>query len=121
MNKTNLFHDENKDITPITNEEWDIIYKAKETLKDNYIPKNFYSLGKYAENCVCLEKKNKGWRVYMGQKGASQDVIKYDNENYAIYELFYRLSVKPDNLIEEFNEKCKELAPKEIKTLTKTK
>ena len=63
-----------------------------EILKEFGIPKNQYSLGGYAEETICLEKKGSTWIVYGGEKGQRHNVITHINCKSACLDLLSRLA-----------------------------
>ena len=83
-----------------------------EILKEFGIPKNLYSLGGYAEETICLEKKGSTWIVYGGEKGQRHNVITHINCKSACLDLLSRLAetrVEEERMKIFFEIKCKKI------------
>lgn len=83
-----------------------------EILKEFGIPENFYSLGGYAEETVCLEKKGDTWIVYGGERGQKHNVITHINCKSACLDLLSRLAetrVEEERMKIFFEIKCKKI------------
>lgn len=76
----------------ISRNEQNMIQKMELTLKTNGIPPYYFHLGGYAEECVCLERRNNGWEVYVGERGSHFDTTGYDELLLACIEVFDRLA-----------------------------
>lgn len=61
------------------NNDQDTIQKMKDVLESNGIPNYYYHVGGYAEECVCLERTDKGWEVYTGERGNRYDAMTYSD------------------------------------------
>lgn len=76
----------NEDFEILKQEFYDT--RAKEVLKEVFdnegIPGRYYSLEGYAEKAVCMEKSNKNYIVYTGEKGKKHGVSKYQNISKAL-------------------------------------
>lgn len=58
----------------------------------NRIPKEFYSIGAYREEAVCIEKRNSKWIVYEAERGDRHNTKSYKDANKACYDLISRVS-----------------------------
>lgn len=48
-------------------------------LKTYGIPAHYYSIGKYADESVCIERTRKGWTVFTGERGNRYDLTTHTN------------------------------------------
>lgn len=76
----------NEDFEILMQEFYDT--RAKEVLKEVFdnegIPGRYYSLEGYTEEAVCMEKSNKNYIVYTGERGKKHGVSKHQNISKAL-------------------------------------
>lgn len=53
----------------------------KVVLKRCNIPTEYYNIGGYAEEAICIEKENNEWLLYLGERGSK----KFQKKNQDIY------------------------------------
>ena len=70
----------------------DTIQKMKDVLESNGIPAYYYHVGGYAEECVCLERTDSGWEVYIGERGNRYDAMTYSNVLSACTRVFDKVA-----------------------------
>ncbi|MCR4935313.1 MAG: hypothetical protein K5990_02365 [Oscillospiraceae bacterium] len=61
-------------------------------LRGSGIPSEQYSVGAYAEECVCLDRTDKGWVVYDGERGKRYAVFASPDLYQACLEMLNRLA-----------------------------
>ena len=66
----------------MTNNSFSIL-TLQERLEKLKIPKECYSLGKYKEEALCLEKTQNAWIIYEGERGNRYNLENYENETGA--------------------------------------
>lgn len=86
---TPLMQKENIDLCSI-----EILVKA---LKEFHIPKEFYCIGEYAEEAVCLEKKDLSWIVYEGERGKRYNIKTHLNCKDACHDIISRVAESVDD------------------------
>lgn len=69
-----------------------ILQILERVLHEMGIPKEQYHLGGYAEECVCLERTDKGWEVYDGERGKRYAVFASPDLYRACLEMLDRLA-----------------------------
>ena len=65
--------------------------KLENCLKKSRIPEQYHSIGQYAEEAVCIERKGRNWILYEGEKGKKHNVKQYNNWQKAYSEFFLEL------------------------------
>lgn len=84
----------NKDFEIINQEFHDT--RAKEVLKQVFdnegIPGRYYSLEGYAEEAVCIEKNNKNYIVYTGERGNKYNVSKHSDISKSLLNLISKVT-----------------------------
>ena len=83
--------------------------RAKEVLKEVFdnegIPRQYYSLEGYAEEAICMEKNNKNYIVYNGERGNKYDVSKHSNISKALLKLISKVTesyAQEERVVEAF-------------------
>lgn len=66
--------------------------KLENCLKKSRIPEQYYSIGQYAEEEVCIERKGRNWILYEGEKGKKHNVKQYNNWHKAYSDFFSRIA-----------------------------
>lgn len=56
------------------------VLTLQERLNKMKVPKEFYSLGKYKEEALCLEQNGGMWIIYEGERGNKYNPRKYQSE-----------------------------------------
>lgn len=97
----------NKDFEIINQEFYDT--RAKEVLKQVFdnegILGRYYSLEGYAEEAVCMEKNNKNYIVYTGERGKKHNVSKHQNISKALLNVISDVAesyAQEERVLEEF-------------------
>ncbi len=62
-----------------------------------------YSLGKYLDDAVCLEKAGDSWEVYTGYRGRKNELSVYDNIVGACLGVIEKLTVANEGLRRKLN------------------
>lgn len=78
-------------------------------LKGFCIPEQYYSIGEYAEEAICLEKRGSDWIVYGGEKGQRNNLKPHADCKSACLDLIARVSGSDDEekkLAEFFIAEC---------------
>ena len=65
--------------------------KLENCLKKSRIPEQYNSIGQYAEEAVCIERKGRNWILYEGEKGKKHNVKQYNNWHKAYSDFFLEL------------------------------
>lgn len=60
------------------------------------IPPQLYSIGKYLEEAVCLEKSTEGWMVYEGERGRKYNIKIYSNGQNACFDIISRIATSDE-------------------------
>ncbi len=68
------------------------IEMLKITLRAFNIPDEFYSIGEYTEEAVCLEKKELSWIVYEGERGKKYNIKTHMNCLDACHDIISRVA-----------------------------
>ena len=77
----------------------------KEVLDNEGIPRQYYSLEGYSEEAICMEKNNKNYIVYNGERGNKYDVSKYSNISKALLKLISEVTetyAQEEKVVEAF-------------------
>ena len=61
-------------------------------LKHEEIPQDVYSLNGYADESLCMEKVDKYWLVYGGDRGRRVDVQVFESESQACQNFLERIT-----------------------------
>ena len=74
-----------------------ICFTALQSVLDNNdIPSHYYHFGEYAEECVCLEKIDHDWLVYIGEHGEHSNAISYSDMRSACIALLDNVAETED-------------------------
>lgn len=87
-------------------------------LKENDISDNWFSLGGYQEEAVCLEKNNANWIVYDGERGNQNHLESINNIEDACLVLISRLS-ESDEIEERITDRFHSKIENKSSTVTK--
>lgn len=97
----------NEDFQILSQEFFDA--RAKEVLKQVFdnegIPQQYYSLEGYVEEAVCIEKNNKNYIVYIGERGNKHSVSKHSNISKALLNLISKVTqnyAQEERVVEAF-------------------
>lgn len=91
----------------------------KKTLKEFHIPECYYSIEKYAEESVCLERDSSGWMVYGGERGCQHDRKLHEDCRDACLDVICRVAEtihEEKRLTDFFNMENEKLIRQEIET-----
>lgn len=80
------------------------------TLEEFAIPENFYSLGGYAEEAICLGRSGLAWVVYGGERGQKHNKRTHTSCKSACFDIINRLSETIEEeakMKDYFNAECK--------------
>lgn len=47
-------------------------------LKNCHVPASNYSMGEYSDECICVERLDNSWEVYLACRGAKRDLKRYN-------------------------------------------
>lgn len=62
----------------------DVKEVLRQVLENMGIPESYYSIGGYKEGATCMEKSNKNYIVYTGERGKKHGVSKHQNISKAL-------------------------------------
>lgn len=72
----------------------------KKTMEHFEIPQDFYSIGNYAEESMCIEEKDNKWSVYGGERGNKHNLKIFYNGREACEEYLSRFAKNKKNVRE---------------------
>lgn len=76
-----------------TDEEEQVLFGLKNIIIENGIPKQYFSFDGYAEEAICLEKKDiDEYEVFIGERGQKYEVSKFNNLSDAGINILSHLS-----------------------------
>ena len=75
----------------------DCMNALKKTMEHFKIPQDFYSIGNYAEEAMCIEEKDNKWSVYGGERGDKHNLKIFYNGYEACEEYLLRLAENRKN------------------------
>lgn len=67
----------------ITEEDAKTIQSMVKVLDANGIPAEYYHVGGYSEEAVCMEKTDAGWIVYVGERGNRYQLTTHETVDWA--------------------------------------
>ena len=99
----NTIYMSNAYITALSNDK-KTLHIMKSVLRSNGIPMQYYSIGKYAEECICMERAREGWEVYSGERGNKYDLATYESAFIACKQVLNRVAESDEQCEKMINE-----------------
>lgn len=65
-------------------------------LHENGVPASAYSIGSYAEESVCMERRNGNWDMYEGERGNKYNLKSHIDTDSAFRDLISRVAKSHD-------------------------
>ena len=79
-------------------------FKALEMILSKRFPSHYYAIGSYGEAALCIEKRDRKWIVYNGERGNQYNVKEFDTIIQACMFFLKEMSENVDELKEMENE-----------------
>ena len=81
----------------------------RKVLENVSFPDSYYSIGKYKEGAVCIEKTEKGYIVYDAERAEKNDIKEYEIYGSAAYEVISRITMTKEDAEELQNNLFEEI------------
>lgn len=81
-----------KNVT-IHNNDKMIMDRLEYTLKRHKVPEEYYSIGEYSEESICIEQQGKKWIVYSGERGNKYNLKSYPGIGKACQDVIQRVAI----------------------------